>query len=71
MPAEETELEMSERHVREGEAHVQRQSEIIAELSKGGHPTQDSEALLNIFEQLLASHRKHLDIVRAKQRCAF
>jgi hypothetical protein len=71
MPREETKLEMSERHVREGEAHVRRQSEIIAELREAGHSTQDSEALLNVFEQLLASHRKHLDIVRSEQDSGF
>jgi hypothetical protein len=35
----ETELQMVQRHVREGEAHVQRQREIVTEMWERGAPT--------------------------------
>ena len=57
----ETEQEMVERHVREGERHVARQREILAELGRDGHPTAFARELLVIFEWTLAQHREHLD----------
>ena len=56
----ETELEMVERHVREGERHVSRQREIVRELFDHNHPTQLAEQLLVAFEQTLLDHRAHL-----------
>ena len=57
----ETELEMVERHVREGERHVARQREILAELGRDGHPTAIARDLLVLFEWTLAQHRAHLN----------
>ena len=57
----ETELEMVERHVRQGERHVLRQHQIIAELGRDGRPTQVARDLLVLFEWTLLQHREHLD----------
>ena len=60
MIAVETELDMAERHVREGEHHVASQRELLAELRKDGHPTDTAERLLENLEDLLELHREHL-----------
>lgn len=57
---EETELELAERNVREGEANVVRQREIVAVLRRGGYTGSRPERLLAVFEATLAEHRKHL-----------
>jgi hypothetical protein len=49
-------LAMAERHVAEGERHIRRQHEIIAELGRNGHDTQRSRELLGLFEELQTSH---------------
>ena len=56
----ETELEMVRRHVREGEMHVKRQGEIVAELKEQGAPVDMAVALLNQFQNLLRQHKEHL-----------
>ena len=56
----ETELQMVQRHVRQGEAHVARQHEIVAELRERGHPTDMAVVLLGEFEDLLRLHEAHL-----------
>ncbi|HLY06814.1 MAG TPA: hypothetical protein VKR31_13810 [Rhizomicrobium sp.] len=64
---EETELELAERNVREGEANVLRQQEIVAVLRRGGYTGSRPERLLAVFEASLAEHRKHLaSLQRAK-----
>ena len=60
MAGAETDFEMVLRHVREGEACVARQREIIAELAAGGHPTDMAETLLAQFETILLEHKAHL-----------
>ena len=45
----ETELQMVQRHVREGETHVQRQHEIVTEMWELGAPTDIAVALLEAF----------------------
>lgn len=60
----ETTLQMVERHIREGEAHVVRQMEIIEELRRDGHPTLAAESLLQVFLQTLASHKMHAEQLR-------
>ena len=64
----ETELEMAERHVREGIKHVRRQEAIVAELRRDGHETATAEALLRTFEQTLASHEQGLQVVRSEHK---
>ena len=56
----ETELEMAQRHVRQGERHVSRQRELIAEISSRMQSTDLAEALLIDFENCLHSHNDHL-----------
>ncbi len=60
MAEDETELEMVQRHVREGEAHVERQREIVAEVQARGEPTEMAVTLLAEFEDLLRLHKAHL-----------
>lgn len=66
MPRE-TELEMAERHVQQGQLHVARQCELIEELRIDGHDTTQAEELLAEFEAILAEHRKHLEFLRVRQ----
>ena len=51
------ELEMTKRHIREGEERVQRQCRRVAELHRHGHDWERAADLLAIFEATLASHR--------------
>jgi hypothetical protein len=65
----ETELEMAQRHVRQGEARVAAQRELVEELRRDGHDMTQAEKLLVTFQTTLASHRRALDIVtRESQR---
>jgi hypothetical protein len=57
---DETPKEMVSRHVRQGENHVTRQREIVAELDAGGHKTELANTLLDEFEHTLAEHKAHL-----------
>jgi hypothetical protein len=61
MGAIETELEMVQRHIRQGEKHVLRQHEIIAELTLRNQPTWLAEGLLLDFQATLRAHQDHLD----------
>jgi len=58
------ELEMAERHVLEGEHHVARQREIVAELARDGHNTSKAAILLRTFEDLQAIHVADRDRLR-------
>jgi len=60
MVATETELEMVQRHIRQGERHVSRQHEIIAELTLRNQPTWLAESLLLDFQDVLRAHQDHL-----------
>ena len=59
----ETELEMVERHVREGEKHVSRQLEIIADMQLRKQPTGAAESLLFNFDKSLRAHKDHLELL--------
>jgi hypothetical protein len=59
--APETDLEMAERHVREGERHIALQRKIIATLTEGGHLTDEAYKLLRTFEELQVLHVTHRD----------
>jgi hypothetical protein len=61
MGAIETELEMVQRHIRQGERHVLRQHEIIAELTLRNQPTWLAEGLLLDFQDIQRAHQDHLD----------
>lgn len=49
-------LAIASRHVAQGEQHVSRQRELIAELERNGHNTAQATQLLVQFEELLAMH---------------
>ena len=61
MTTEETELEMVQRHVRQGERHVSRQIEIIADIKFRKQPTSSAENMLFSFDRSLRVHKSHLD----------
>jgi hypothetical protein len=65
MPANETELEMTQRHVAAGERHVAHQREIVARLQTLGTDTGIAEQLLVEFEATLRDHRAHRDRLEA------
>ena len=60
MATTETELEMVQRHIRQGTAHVSRQREIIIELAARGQSTDFAESLLLNFEDCMDSHQERL-----------
>jgi hypothetical protein len=60
MAADETELEMVQRHVREGERHVALQREIVAWHLEHGNLGDQSERLLANFEDMQRLHLEHL-----------
>lgn len=64
MNASDSDLEMAERHVREGERHVSSQREIIVHLRAHHHSTELAERLLVNLEDLLQMHRQHLERIR-------
>lgn len=61
----ESALEMAQRHVAQGERHVEAQRRIIAHLRELGGSTVVAEQLLNEFEDLLAVHKSHLRQIEA------
>jgi hypothetical protein len=56
----ETEREMVERHIREGEAHVARQREIVERLPPTGEVADMARTLLANYQETLNLHRAHL-----------
>ena len=61
MTTGETNLEMVQRHVRQGEKHVSRQLEIIAEMQLRKQPTGSAENLLFNFDRSPRAHKAHLE----------
>lgn len=57
----ETELEMVRRHVREGEAHLVRQREILATLPPNSDLAVTAHQLLTLLEGTQELHQAHLD----------
>lgn len=60
-------LAMAERHVREGEARISRQEEIIAEMDRDNHPhaAEMGRKLLATYREFLRLSREHLEAERA------
>ncbi|QGY05916.1 hypothetical protein MMSR116_31505 [Methylobacterium mesophilicum SR1.6/6] len=54
--AQETELEMVRRHIREGAGHLARQRFLIARMRMDGISTEEAETLLATLED---NHRQH------------
>ena len=68
MSADESELEMVRRHVREGAGHVAAQRALVIRLGEHGLPTAEAEALLATFEDSQAQHEAHLAKAEAEAR---
>jgi hypothetical protein len=66
MRAGETELEMVQRHVRESEARIIRQREIVAKLPAGSDLLLLGESLLADLEDALRQHKAHLARIEAR-----
>ncbi len=60
MRADETELQMVMRHVRDGAAILARQTVLIKRLAALRLPTRDAENLLVLLERLQSAHILHL-----------
>lgn len=62
----ETALAMAERHVREAEARIARQAEIIAEMERDNHPEAAAvgRGVLATFQNTLEALRDHFSLVR-------
>ena len=58
-------FEIAEWAVHVAEIHVLRQMEIIEDLRRGGHSTEEPERLLRLFEETLKTHQQTLDDLRA------
>ena len=54
-----SDLDMADRHVAQGERHIVEQRERIEKLADHGHPTEEAEHLLAMFEDLLRQHVAH------------
>jgi hypothetical protein len=54
-------LSTAERHVAEGEMHVERQRILVENLARDRHDTKQAEALLKQFEEVLALHMQDRD----------
>ena len=54
------EIEMVQRHVAQGERHLQLQHRILAHLQEIGAPTEVAQELERQFEEILKMHRQHL-----------
>ena len=60
MQSRESLLDQARRHVSEAEERVERQTRLVDELARDGHPTADAEALLATFRKTLRVMREHL-----------
>jgi hypothetical protein len=64
-------IEMERRHIREGEARVARQEEIVSQLdSSAGHESEHvltARALLVTFRDFVVSAKQHLEELERKQ----
>lgn len=54
-------LAEAEAHVAEGQRHIDRQEQIVAELDRDGHDTKQAWELLAIFRSLQIEHIAHRD----------
>jgi hypothetical protein len=66
-PAE-TSLEQAARIVKQGDAIVERQRELVFHLRRNGQPTTDAEKILRSFQQTLFEYRKYLAMLQNLQR---
>ena len=59
-------LEQAQRHVVEGDRHIVRQCELIADLERGGHDTHEARALLLQYEDIQVLFVSDRDRLQAK-----
>jgi len=59
-------LVQAELHVTQGEHHVARQREIVVGLADDGRDLRMAQALLTQFQNMLALHIAHRDLVRTE-----
>jgi len=59
---------MARQHVREGEARVKRQRELVRKISQQGYPADLAMELLATFEQAQRSNEQHLARLLERQR---
>ena len=59
-------LAQAERHIAEGEDHVECQRQIVEELVRRGEDAQRSKALLELFEETLEVHFGERDRLRGE-----
>jgi hypothetical protein len=52
-------LEQAERHIAEGQRHIEKQTAIVAELERDGHDSTLSKELLEILHKTLQMHKDH------------
>lgn len=64
----ETEMQMVQRHVREGAAILLRQTAIVAGLEKAGNDATMAEILLESFEAIQDEHIAHLARITERDR---
>lgn len=60
-------LETAERHVAQGKQHIAEQEELIGRLRLNRLPTQEAEALLSTYRQVLNLHKQHRDLIQAQR----
>jgi hypothetical protein len=64
-----THLAIAEKAVAQGERHIQREEEMIAELDRAGHDTKQALTMLATYRKLQAQHVAHRDqILKALQQ---
>ena len=68
MRSGETELEMVQRHVRQGKEQIARQQAVISRLTASDLPTGEAESLLVTFEELQRMHEAHLARVEGRSK---
>ena len=70
IPLRETALQMAQRHVIEGEKHIEHQRHMIADLRADGHSTVEAEMLLETMLQTQAAHEQSLARLTAQHEQA-
>ena len=61
-------LETAERHVRQGESHIDRQRRLVARLPDGSAICEKAKRLLETFERIQRQHLQHRDALREALR---
>ena len=66
MTSGETELEMVERHVRQGQRRLANQRQLIAHLGRQGLSIELAQRLLNNLEEVQELHLQHLARIQGR-----